>query len=173
MHQTLQSPLQAVASSPAYRYYQEVRDWVLGMLSGAQSNSDVPSHYWQQEIAGFDYMLDISPLLVGKVREHYYHLTGLCSSEYRNRLPYNDRLSTVSSVLLQYYWVRHINVLPVSYNQINIPRPETGLKNHLPYHIRHPRPTLRKLKSLALPNKGPNLSESSRHYRHLVGSRRP
>ena len=42
-----------------------------------------PSAYWQQEVEGFDYMFDASPLVIGKLREHEYHLTGLRSYEYR------------------------------------------------------------------------------------------
>ena len=42
-----------------------------------------PSAYWQQEVEGFDYMFDASPLVIAKLREHEYHLTGLRSYEYR------------------------------------------------------------------------------------------
>ena len=41
------------------------------------------SRYWQQEIEGFDYLFDASPLVVAKLREHGYHLTGLRPYEYR------------------------------------------------------------------------------------------
>jgi putative sugar O-methyltransferase len=43
-----------------------------------------PSDYWRAELAGFDYLLDASPLIVEKLREHCYHLTGLRSYEYRS-----------------------------------------------------------------------------------------
>jgi len=42
-----------------------------------------PSDYWREELAGFEYMLDASPLVVEKLRHHTYHLTGLRTYDYR------------------------------------------------------------------------------------------
>jgi putative sugar O-methyltransferase len=66
-----------------YKNYLSVRASVLSMLHGALANRDAPSRYWEEELAGFDYMLDASPLIVQKIREHSYHITGLKSYEYR------------------------------------------------------------------------------------------
>ena len=77
----LRDTIEKARSSPAFRHYEHVRDLVLGMMDEAAGYQ--PSSYWQQEIAGFDYMLDASPLVVAKLREHEYHLTGLRSYEYR------------------------------------------------------------------------------------------
>jgi putative sugar O-methyltransferase len=43
-----------------------------------------PSQYWTEELAGFEYMLDASPLIVDKLRHHSYHLTGLRVYDYRS-----------------------------------------------------------------------------------------
>jgi putative sugar O-methyltransferase len=77
----LRDSIEKARSSPAFRHYEHVRDLVLRMMDEAAGYQ--PSSYWQQEIAGFDYMFDASPLVVAKLREHEYHLTGLRSYEYR------------------------------------------------------------------------------------------
>ena len=41
------------------------------------------AHYWQEELAGFEYMLDASPLIIEKLRHHTYHATGLKVYDYR------------------------------------------------------------------------------------------
>lgn len=65
----------------AYENYIFVRNWVLKILE--EEKNDLPSDYWAEELNGFDYMLDASPLIINKMREHCYHLTGLKSYEYR------------------------------------------------------------------------------------------
>ena len=84
MQEVLQHSIDTAADGLAYRNYQIIRPWVLDMLSESRSQSDVPSEYWRQETAGFEYMLDASPLIVEKMRDHCYHLTGLHSYEYRD-----------------------------------------------------------------------------------------
>jgi hypothetical protein len=42
-----------------------------------------PSAYWREEIEGFLYMFDASPLLIGKLREQCYHITSVKSYDYR------------------------------------------------------------------------------------------
>jgi hypothetical protein len=68
--------------APLYRRYLEIRDWVLG-LTASQAPEGTPSAYWREELAGFDYMLDASPLILEKLRHHSYHLTGLKVYDYR------------------------------------------------------------------------------------------
>src|SRR5919112_5993713 len=79
----LEETIETARRSDAFRNYKKVRERVLDMLDEAQSQSDSPSDYWEEELAGFDYMLDASPLVIRKLREHCYHLTGLRSNEYR------------------------------------------------------------------------------------------
>lgn len=69
--------------SKAYQNYLEVREIVRKMLEN-QSTSEKPSSYWLEELAGFDYMLDASPLIIEKLRRHTHHITGLRDYEYRN-----------------------------------------------------------------------------------------
>ncbi len=44
----------------------------------------LPSDYWREELAGFDYLLEASPLLIQKLRQHTFHLTGLKTYDYRS-----------------------------------------------------------------------------------------
>jgi hypothetical protein len=78
---TLRDSIEKARNSPAFRHYEHVRDLVLRMMDEARGYQT--SAYWQQEIEGFDYMFDASPLVIAKLREHEYHLTGLRSYEYR------------------------------------------------------------------------------------------
>ena len=75
--------LQSAKDDTAYKNYLFVRDCVLDMLAEAQGGTDMPSNYWDEELAGFDYLFDASPLIIRKLREHCYHITGLRSYEYR------------------------------------------------------------------------------------------
>lgn len=68
----------------AYKCYLRVRPLILRMLEEAEACGTVPSDYWTEELAGFEYLLDASPLIVHKLREHSYHLTGLLSYPYRS-----------------------------------------------------------------------------------------
>jgi hypothetical protein len=77
--------LEALRHSPAYTRYLEVRDRVIEMSrAAAERDHDEPSQYWQRELAGFDYMLDASPLIVSKLRHHCHHLTGVRVYDYRH-----------------------------------------------------------------------------------------
>lgn len=53
------------------------------MLDYERQNLQKPSSYWREELAGFDYMLDASPLIIQKLRHHCYHLTGVRDYDYR------------------------------------------------------------------------------------------
>ena len=77
--------VEAEKSSAAYASYLRVRDAVLVMMDdwARLDPEGGPSAYWREEIEGFLYMFDASPLIVGKLREHCYHLTGIKSYEYR------------------------------------------------------------------------------------------
>jgi len=77
----LRASIEKARNSLAFRHYEHVRDLVLRMMDEVAAYE--PSAYWQQEVEGFDYMFDASPLVIAKLREHEYHLTGLRSYEYR------------------------------------------------------------------------------------------
>lgn len=77
---SLDQTIATARGSLAYRNYEAAREFVLARLDAAASDA---SDYWAQEVAGFDYMLDASPLVIAKLREHCYHITGLFAYEYR------------------------------------------------------------------------------------------
>jgi hypothetical protein len=99
----LQSRIDALSTGTAYRNYLTVRDRVLGMLEhGAIRETDRPSGYWREELAGFEYMLDASPLIVDKLRQHSYHLTGLKVYDYRSgKEAYEQQLREKLDALLE------------------------------------------------------------------------
>ncbi|OAI14914.1 MULTISPECIES: putative sugar O-methyltransferase [Methylomonas] len=86
-----------------YQNYLLVRECVLQMLAESSGEAALPSHYWEEELAGFDYLLDASPLIIRKLREHSYHITGLKSYEYRHHHahkaePYRQKLAALRAV---------------------------------------------------------------------------
>ena len=99
----LRSRIDALSTGAAYRNYLTVRDRVLEMLErGATDGTDRPSGYWREELAGFEYMLDASPLIVDKLRHHSYHLTGLKVYDYRTgKDEYERRLREKLDALLE------------------------------------------------------------------------
>jgi hypothetical protein len=64
-----------------YKNYTEVRDAVSAMLKNARNSST--SKYWQEELAGFEYMLEASPAIIKNLRHHCYHISGLHEYDYR------------------------------------------------------------------------------------------
>jgi glycosyltransferase involved in cell wall biosynthesis len=70
----------------SFETYQRVRDAVLRMKtrSAAATGSDRPSAYWNEELENFDYMIDASPLIIRKLRQHAFHITGTRPYDYRN-----------------------------------------------------------------------------------------
>lgn len=75
--------LESERQSRAYEVYLRVRERVLDMLAKGREGSAAPSDYWKEEVRGFEYMLDASPLIINRLREHCYHLTGVHSYVYR------------------------------------------------------------------------------------------
>lgn len=70
----------------AYDTYLRVREAVVHMKAAAAPASDgalVPSRYWRDELAAFDYMSEASPLIVRRLRHHAVHITGLRPYDYR------------------------------------------------------------------------------------------
>jgi putative sugar O-methyltransferase len=82
--QALNDLLAEETQSSQYRHYLDVRERVLEMIDEMQQlEAHAPSEYWKAELEGLDYMLDASPLVIRKLREHCYHLTGLQAYDYR------------------------------------------------------------------------------------------
>ncbi len=75
--------IEAYKKNDVFQYYLLARDRVLEMIEESQGDNDSTSSYWLDELKGFDYMLDASPLVIQKLREHCFHLTGIRSYEYR------------------------------------------------------------------------------------------
>jgi hypothetical protein len=99
----LRSRIDALSTGSAYRNYLAVRERVLEMLDrDPVLGTDRPSGYWREELAGFEYMLDASPLIVEKLRHHSYHLTGLKVYDYRTgKDEYEQRLREKLDALLE------------------------------------------------------------------------
>ena len=74
-------------ATPQWAAYVEVRDRVLAIkdLDGLRmSGAHEPSRYWTEELEGFRYLLDASPLIVDKLRHQCYHVTGIKDYDYRD-----------------------------------------------------------------------------------------
>jgi hypothetical protein len=78
--------LQAAKASPAWANYQRVRDYICTMMDDWErlDPDGGPSAYWKEEVEGFLYMFDASPLIIEALRDQCYHLTGIRSYEYRS-----------------------------------------------------------------------------------------
>jgi hypothetical protein len=76
--------LTAMRQERAFRNYEHVRDRVLEMRAAMEAAGVYqPSRYWREELSRLEYMLDASPLIVDKLREHTFHVTGLRVYDYR------------------------------------------------------------------------------------------
>jgi putative sugar O-methyltransferase len=75
--------IEAYKKNDVFQYYLLARDRVLEMIEESHVRNDNVSLYWQNELRGFEYLLDASPLIIQKLREHCFHLTGIRSYEYR------------------------------------------------------------------------------------------
>ena len=90
MEHTVSLAIEKERQGPAYQNYLEVRDAVLEMIAHEPHTAFAePSAYWQEELMGFEYMLDASPLLIKNLRHHCYHLTGVRDWEYRQHHVYH------------------------------------------------------------------------------------
>lgn len=80
----LQAQIHDLRDAAAYKNYVRARSEVLRMLDRAAESDGRPSDYWLEELEGFDYMFDASPLLIERLRQQSYHLTGLRTYDYRS-----------------------------------------------------------------------------------------
>jgi len=73
-------------ASREFQAYLRARDAVLRMKGGgARASAASPSAYWSDELDNIDYMIDASPLIVRKLRQHAFHITGIRPYDYRNK----------------------------------------------------------------------------------------
>ena len=82
--ETLQAEIESARASGAYQNYLQVRERVLEMLEEALELAARSSNFWEEELAGLDYMLDASPLIIRRLREHCTDITGLRAFDYRS-----------------------------------------------------------------------------------------
>jgi hypothetical protein len=64
--------------------FSEVREGVLNLTDDPRFSADLPSDYWTTELETFEHLLDVSPLLISKLRHHTEDITGLCPFYYRH-----------------------------------------------------------------------------------------
>ncbi len=69
----------------AYANYLKVREAVFRMMDdwARLDPAGGPSAYWQEEVEGFVDLFDASPLVIGDLRAHCHHITGIKAYEYR------------------------------------------------------------------------------------------
>lgn len=79
----IRSAIERGRNTIAWESYRYIRDCATRMMEEAEDRAAIPSCYWQEELSGFAYMFDASPLIIQNLREHTYHITGLRSYEYR------------------------------------------------------------------------------------------
>lgn len=87
--------------TPEFAAYQRARDAVLQM-KGAGGSAE-PSAYWAEELENLDYMVDATPLIVRKLRQHAFHVTGIRPYDYRakgdgRREHFEARLQALSDI---------------------------------------------------------------------------
>ncbi|HEY6362184.1 MAG TPA: putative sugar O-methyltransferase, partial [Vicinamibacterales bacterium] len=75
--------------APEFAAYLRARDEVLRIKeyagkrpADAPAPAD-PSVYWAEELANIDYLVEASPLIVRKLRQHAFHITGIRPYDYR------------------------------------------------------------------------------------------
>src|SRR4029434_2788178 len=86
MTRTLEERIAALRAAPAFRNYTYARDRVLEMRAQVAAAPEYrPSVYWEEELAAFEYMLDASPLVIEKLRQHTHWITGLRAYDYRSQ----------------------------------------------------------------------------------------
>ncbi len=72
---------QNLKPTKAYQNFLFVKKEVVKSLQNSKSK---PSNYWQEELKGFEYMMEASPLIINSLRHHCYHLTGIYEYRYRS-----------------------------------------------------------------------------------------
>jgi len=86
--------MKIIKNKKIYETYQKILPSFKDLI---KKNSENPSPYWAEEVIGFDYIFDASPLIINKLRHHCYHLTGESPYTYRNH--HNFKLDQFKSKL--------------------------------------------------------------------------
>lgn len=100
---SLRSRIQRARDTGAFETYLEVRRRVLDMLEEDRASSGQISKYWEEELSGFEYIFDASPLIIGDLRGHCWHITGIRAYEYRRhhsirKGPFASKLASLKAV---------------------------------------------------------------------------
>ena len=72
-------------ASREFQAYLRARDAVLRMKGGGLGSTTSASAYWSEELENIDYMIDATPLIVRKLRQHAFHITNVRPYDYRNK----------------------------------------------------------------------------------------
>jgi glycosyltransferase involved in cell wall biosynthesis len=73
-------------STDEYQAYLRARDAVLAIArAGGTGDAADPSAYWADELENIDYLIEASPLVVRKLRQHAFHITGIRPYDYRDK----------------------------------------------------------------------------------------
>jgi putative sugar O-methyltransferase len=103
--ETLQNYKDQTKCHESYEKYKYVLTQVNDVLKSVRRNSKLvqPSEYWLEELAGFDYMFEAGPLLIEKLRQHTFHITGVRHYDYRSsqvasKRHFEDKLNQLSKI---------------------------------------------------------------------------
>lgn len=96
-----QKEISKLSESDNYINYTKIRSYIFKMLSVSIKQENKPSHYWEEELQGFQYMLDASPIIIEKLRHHTYHLTGIHEYTYRKHHQHLVKPTATKLKLLQ------------------------------------------------------------------------
>lgn len=114
----LETRVAAARAGTAYANYRRVRDLVVRMMDDwiRLDPDGGPSAYWRDEIEGFLYLFDASPLLIERLREQCYHITGVRSYEYRahhaaRSQEYADKYAALRAIDQNGLWVPEADAL--------------------------------------------------------------
>lgn len=70
-----------LSETATFQAYRDARSAVLRLMDAQETTA---SDYWTEELQNFEYLLDASPLIIDKLRQHCYHITGVRPYEYRS-----------------------------------------------------------------------------------------
>ena len=83
----MKSKLKSNKNTGIYSNYLKILPIFQDLIS---NNKKSLSDYWAEEILGFEYIFEASPLIINNLRHHCYHLTGEFPYAYRNHHNYNS-----------------------------------------------------------------------------------
>ena len=83
----MESKLKSNKNSEIYNNYLRVLPFFKDLLS---NNKKSLSDYWAEEVLGFEYIFEASPLIINNLRHHCYHITGEFPYPYRNHHNHNS-----------------------------------------------------------------------------------